>query len=86
MVKAEKARELLDLAGRIAARRSEVNCLIERRNTLQVRTHDVQTELRKLERERSELLVEIGVPLIVTEDPSRELLSEILKLIEGAEQ
>jgi hypothetical protein len=84
MVKTEKARELLDLAGRIAARRSEVHCLIEQRNTLQVRTHDVQTELRKLERERSELLVEIGVPLIVTEDPSRELLSEILKLIEGA--
>jgi hypothetical protein len=83
MVKADKARELMDLTGRIAARRSEVESLLGQKASLQVRTENAQIELRKLERERSELLVEIGVPLIVTEDPSRELLAEMLRLLEG---
>lgn len=86
MVKTEKARELLDVAEKIAVKRSRVQYLTEMRNQLQTDTHDAQTKLRDLERRRSELLVEIGVPLIVTEDPTRELFSEILKLLEGVEQ
>lgn len=83
MVSAEKTRALFEVAQQIAEKRETVEVLRRKRNDYQTRCHEAQTELRHLETQRSRLLVEIGVPLIVTNDPSRELLDGILKLIEG---